>query len=185
MSDEHGIPDLVVLAGLPGVGKTTLARTLAARLGAVHLRIDTIEAALNASGMVEAAGGWDAAPDAGYRVAYGLAHDLLEAGRHVIADSVNPLAVTREAWARVATRSGARLMNVEVDCSDERRHRERVETRVSDLDGLVPPTWQAVRARHYESWHTPVLRVDTVDGVETAAVRVVDAVRGQDRHPRQ
>lgn len=124
MREERGaaaapVPDLIVLAGLPGVGKTTVARTLAARLDAVHLRIDTIEAALNVSGMVEAAGGWDAAPDAGYRVAYGLARDILQAGRHVIADSVNPLAVTREAWARVARRAGARLVNVEVVCSDD------------------------------------------------------------------
>ncbi|MER6141898.1 AAA family ATPase [Streptomyces sparsogenes] len=37
---------LIVIGGLPGTGKTTLARLLAARIGAVHLRVDTIEQAI-------------------------------------------------------------------------------------------------------------------------------------------
>ncbi|WP_381562023.1 hypothetical protein [Streptomyces eurythermus] len=36
----------IVIGGLPGTGKTTLARPPAARLGAVRLRIDTIEQAI-------------------------------------------------------------------------------------------------------------------------------------------
>ena len=36
---------LIVFGGLPGTGKTTVARELARQLGAVHLRIDSIEQA--------------------------------------------------------------------------------------------------------------------------------------------
>ena len=32
---------LIIFAGLPGVGKTSIARELGRRLGAAHLRIDT------------------------------------------------------------------------------------------------------------------------------------------------
>lgn len=42
---------LIVIGGLPGIGKTTLARLLAARLGAVHLRVDTIEQAIVRAGL--------------------------------------------------------------------------------------------------------------------------------------
>ena len=54
---------LIIFGGLPGTGKTTLARALAEQLGAVFLRIDTIEQALRQSQAF--AGSVD---DAGYRV---------------------------------------------------------------------------------------------------------------------
>ena len=41
---------LIVFSGLPGTGKTTLAKDLAATTGAVYLRIDTIEQAIRNSG---------------------------------------------------------------------------------------------------------------------------------------
>ncbi|MFE5683837.1 AAA family ATPase [Streptomyces sp. NPDC056512] len=44
---------LIVIGGLPGTGKSTLARLLAARIGAVHLRIDTIEQAIVRSGLAK------------------------------------------------------------------------------------------------------------------------------------
>jgi hypothetical protein len=62
---------LLIFSGLPGAGKTTLARWLARDLRAVHLRIDTIE----------------------------------HAHLTVIADSVNPDAITRDAWRAVARRA--------------------------------------------------------------------------------
>src|SRR5580658_2823373 len=104
---------LIVLGGLPGVGKTTIARELARRLGAVHLRIDTIEQAiLNAQGTREDIG------EEGYCVAYAVAEDNLRLGRVVIADSVNPIQITRDAWLSVASRANVPVLEVEIQCSD-------------------------------------------------------------------
>jgi adenylylsulfate kinase-like enzyme len=36
-------PMLIILGGLPGTGKTVIARELARQLGAIYLRIDSIE----------------------------------------------------------------------------------------------------------------------------------------------
>jgi predicted kinase len=44
-------PTPIVFGGLPGVGKTALARELARGIGAVHVRIDSIEQAMRASGV--------------------------------------------------------------------------------------------------------------------------------------
>ncbi|OLP01525.1 hypothetical protein BVU76_14875 [Mycolicibacterium porcinum] len=173
MATREPLPTLIALSGLPGVGKTTLARRLSNEIDAVHVRVDTIEAALTSSGIVEMAGGWPAVPDVGYRVAYAVTLDHLAAGHSVVADSVNPLAVTREAWARCAQATRATLVNVEVVCSDRALHRRRVEARISDLEGLTVPTWQEVEERTYERWDPPVLRIDTAASIDQAVRQIL------------
>lgn len=165
-------PLLLVLSGLPGAGKTALARALAPRLNAVHIRIDTIEQALLA--VHGAALGGDVG-EAGYRIAYALAADQLQLGHHVIADSVNPLAATREAWHAVARNAAAQVVDVEVVCSQPAEHRERVEARGADIAGQLLPNWQAVQSREYEPWPAgSCLRVDTAArSVEQAAAELL------------
>ena len=79
------------------MGKTTLARELARQIGAVHVRIDTIEQALRDANAVA-----DPMDDAGYRIAYAVAADNLRLGRNVIADGVNPVQASRAAWRAIA-----------------------------------------------------------------------------------
>src|ERR1051325_6353574 len=135
------MPTLIVMSGLPGTGKSAIARALAEAIGATWLRIDTIETAIaDAPGQLE---------DAGYRVAYAVAADNLRLGRDVIGDSVNPWGLTRDAWRDAGLGAGARVVEVEVVCSDVEAHRRRVETRPSDVPGLVPPTWAEVVGRDY------------------------------------
>ena len=44
---------LIAFAGLPGTGKTSIARELARRLHATYLRIDTIEQAIVSCGNID------------------------------------------------------------------------------------------------------------------------------------
>jgi predicted kinase len=144
---------LIVLSGLPGVGKTTIAREVACAVGAVHVRIDSIEQALRTGGVnVQAEG---------YRVAYAVAEDNLRLGRTVIADCVNPWPLTRREWRAVAERASVACLEVEVVCSDRDLHRSRVEARRPDIDGHALPTWADVLTRDYQPWTTDRLVVDT------------------------
>ncbi len=167
---------LVVLSGLPGVGKSTVARELAAALGAVWLRIDSIEQAIVDSGVVPSS-----VEDAGYRAAYAAAADNLRLGRDVVADSVNPIAVTREAWRGVADGAGAQCLDVELVCGDAAEHRRRVETRTVDIPTLTPPTWREVVERAYDAWDGDRLTIDTArcDPADAVAL-IVDRVRTHD-----
>jgi predicted kinase len=107
---------LIILGGLPGTGKTTIARELARQLGAVHVRIDSIEEAVLDSGVLSSP-----INDAGYRVGYAVAADNLRIGRTVIADSVNPIPLSRDAWVEVANRAQVSAVEIEVICSPLRR----------------------------------------------------------------
>jgi predicted kinase len=147
---------LIVFGGLPGTGKTTLAKALAAQCSAVYLRVDTIETAIRSSDVLR-----DGIGPAGYITAYRVAEENLRLGQSVVADSVNSLQTTRESWAQVAQNADVTLVNVEVICSDLAEHRRRVESRRTDLDGLPPLNWTEVIERRYEAWSLPHIVLDT------------------------
>lgn len=159
---------LIILAGLPGTGKTTIARELARQLRAVHVRIDSIEQAIRESGVAVVS-----LDDAGYRAAYAMAEDNLRLGHTVVADSVNPVAATRNAWIEVAKRAGADFVQVEITCTDRHEHRRRVETRLPDIPGHRLPAWPEVVAREYHPWDLERHVIDTAaDSFEKSVTKL-------------
>lgn len=157
---------LIALGGLAGVGKSTLATSLSRRIGAMHLRADTIEQAMRNTGLVVSG------PE-GYLVARAIAEDNLRIGHSVIVDAVNPVEITRYYWRETAARLAVELVEIEVVCTDRRQHRLRVESRVADIPGLVLPTWKQVLDRYYEPW-TTALVVDTADRTPDESVAQVE-----------
>ena len=172
VTTQHPGATLVVFSGLPGTGKTSIARRLAALTGAVYLRIDSAEQALVRAGETPKL------VISGYEVCQALAADNLALGHVVIADSVNPFALTRIAWRQVAESAGARHVGVEIVCGDETEHRRRVETRTPDIDGHSLPDWQEVRDRDYEPWTEADLRIDTTRCSPEAAAADIAARLG-------
>ncbi|MCD6034402.1 MAG: putative kinase [Rickettsiales bacterium] len=149
---------LIIFGGLPGTGKTTLAREIVQRLNATYVRIDSIEQAIKNSSL-----NISEVEDVGYVVGYALAQDNLRVGRIVVADSVNPLEITRKAWLAIAKDTGADAIEVEVICSDKKEHQKRIETRGADIKGHVLPDWQKVMNREFEAWSTPHIVIDTTN----------------------
>ena len=154
---------LYIFAGLPGSGKTTLSELLAHRLGAAHLRIDTIEQTLRELYSVDVQG-------EGYRLAYRVAADILKKGVSVVADSCNPIEWTRREWEQVALDVGSQYVNIEVICSNTKEHRRRVETRAATIPGLRLPTWQEVEIREYHDWTVGRIILDTAQRSEVESI---------------
>lgn len=166
---------LIIVGGLPAGGRTTLARLLAVRIGAVHLRVDTIEQAIVRSGVARHPVG-----PVGYVVGYALAEEHLRQGLTVIAESVNPLTITRDAWRDTAGRAGVPAVEVEIVCSGPDEHRRRVASRSVDIPGLPLPDWEQVVGREYEPWNHDRIVVDTAgQGPEDSLASLLDALPGR------
>lgn len=151
---------LIVMGGLPGVGKSTVAEGISRTLGVTLLSVDPAEGALRRIGLPEASTGL-----AAYVVLEALAEEQLKLGHSVIVDAVNPVEAARAMWRGLAARRQARMRVVECVCGDESVHRRRVEARVRDIPGLPELTWERVEQRltDHEAWKDDRITLDTTN----------------------
>ncbi|SCG62626.1 AAA family ATPase [Micromonospora inositola] len=156
-------PVLVAFAGLPGVGKSTLAVRVGAALRAPVLPVDPVERALGRYGLVG-----DVPGMAAYGAVAGLAEVQLGLGLSVVVDAVNPVASARGLWHDLAERAGVPLRVIEVHCGDEAEHRRRVEARLPAEPDPHLPTWEQtlLRRAEYEPIIGPRLVVDTTVDID-------------------
>ncbi len=150
---------LIVISGLPGIGKTAVAARLAIRMNAVHLSIDSIEDAILGAGMAR---GWKVGV-AAYEATRAAAEQNLVLGRDVIVDAVNDSSAARQTWRNAADHAATALRFVMLNCSSVEEHRRRLEGRRRGLHHIPEPTWEQVlaRASAYEPWTDDCLIVDS------------------------
>ena len=101
---------------------------------------------------------------AAYDVAQTLADEHLRLGHSVIIDAVSPVEAPRAAWRDLAAKYRAALKIVECVCEDQTVHRQRIESRVRNIDGIRGITWAEVqegRRSEYEPWSDVRLTLDT------------------------
>lgn len=163
---------LIIFGGLPGVGKSTIAKMLAAKLHCVYIRIDSIEQAIKNASKLNDHYRIEILAE-GYMTAYAIAKDNLDLGLTVITDSVNPIEITRNEFRKVATHVNVTFLEIEVICSDKIKHKTRIETRKPTILGLELPSWQDVLSRDYEPWKTKHLTIDTASTTPEDAVSLI------------
>ncbi|AIT08726.1 kinase [Candidatus Francisella endociliophora] len=148
------MPNTYIFSGLPGVGKTTLAKQLAQVMpNTVYYRIDTVEYYLKKAYPQELT-------IQGYELVYYQAKESLKLGKSLIIDCCNPVIESRELWNKLSQVNFTKIINIEVICSDKQTHKNRIETRYKTNPNKYP-TWQDVLNRDYQLWDQNIIRVDT------------------------
>lgn len=151
---------LIVMAGLPGAGKSAVAGALGRVLPAAVVEVDPVEAAMWRAGVSRD----QPTGLAAYLVAEAVADGVLALGRPVVIDAVNAVEAARGQWRALAARHGVPVAFIEVVCSGVEEHRRRLESRVRDIEGFEEPTWESVERRRatYEPWTDHRLVLDSV-----------------------
>lgn len=147
---------LVVISGLPGVGKTTIADLVGRRLGAVRLSIDPVEDALLAAGC---APGWRTGV-AAYEAVGAMVELNLGAGLAVVLDAVNDSEPARDTWRRAAASTGVDLCWIVLTMADSAAHESRLHERDRGFRHVPEPTWSDVDGRRIEPWEDAHLSID-------------------------
>lgn len=156
---------LIVIAGLPGSGKSTLSEAIAKKLCIPVFSVDPIESAVISSGFKQSFETGLAA----YQVAAALAHEQLKLNISVIIDAVSPVIEARQMWQKLSTDHKARLIIIECINSDIELHQQRIEARVRNIQGIPEVTWEDVEKRRLEylAWTEPRLTIDTAEDLDT------------------
>lgn len=150
---------LVVVSGLPGVGKTSVAVALADRMRAVHLSIDVVEETLLGCGFPA---GWRVGV-AAYEATRAAAELNLRLGHVVVVDAVNDSEEARQTWRTAADATESDLVFVHLVVSDEREHERRLGGRNRGFSHIPEPTWDDVQRRRaeYAPWVDEHIEIDT------------------------
>jgi len=167
---------LIVMAGLPAAGKSTIAEVVGNRMGVPVVSVDPIEAAILSAGI-------DADQPTGlaaYLVAEAFADAVIGGGASIIVDAVNAVNPAREQWLKLAERQKAEIRFIEVVCSDAQLHEQRLTARAARLAAASLPETFAVEQSldEWEDWTGPsgaIARI-TLDSVEPLGVNVERAL---------
>jgi len=148
-SSPHGGPALVVMMGLPGVGKSYCARLLCERLGAALVASDELR-----SRLFVAASYADEENRAIFAAIEALVDQLLAEGHRVVVDATNLLARNRAGTVAAAKRRGAPILFVRVS-APEAETRERLLSRsasraAGDHSEADERVYERMRAQPFE-----------------------------------
>ncbi|WP_307610006.1 bifunctional aminoglycoside phosphotransferase/ATP-binding protein [Nocardia shimofusensis] len=167
---EQGAVRLVLVGGLPGTGKSTVATQLAAGTDAVVLSSDEVRDRMRAAGALTGDSGTfgagayaPAAKTAVYTTLLELARERLEHGVSVILDASWTDPAERDRAAALADQTCSELVSLHCTCPAELAH-QRIETRTRGYSEATPAIADALAATA-APW-PEATRVDTAQPLE-------------------
>ena len=169
-------PTLILFSGLPGCGKTTLARRVAQYFQLPLFSKDRFQSALRRQGLA------GRSTVDGYRLILDQADEQLNLGLGSVLDAVFPLPGFRAEASQIARRHEAELRVIVCHCSDETVWERRLLARKQYVPDWTPVGWSEVeRLRaEFQPWDAQLthLAVDALNDLEDNFLQVKHFIHG-------
>lgn len=130
-------PTIIIIGGIPGTGKSTLAKALSKELNIPAFSKDELEAAISKKGLCDS----KSTNGIGYEIMSVLSENEIENGNSAIFEFIASRDRVTELWPRLLEID---YKYIECICSNEDIHRERINSRKRNLEGWYELEWEDV-----------------------------------------
>jgi predicted kinase len=164
---------LILFSGLPGTGKSSLARQVASKFSFPLFNKDYFESILYNNKFTEGKSVH------GYHLLLETAELQLSLGLSLVLDAVFPRVGFRERVRDMAKQFGAKLYIIHTYCSDEKVHQKRLINRVSQVPWTAV-NWERVQEirSFYTIWQeNEILSLDAINPLQDNLQCVLDYIR--------
>ena len=167
---------VIVIGGLPGTGKTSIATMLSRSLGIPVYTKDLLEAAIVRCKLSTP----ESLDGVGYELLKVLALEALARNQGCILDCIASSERVERFWGDLV---GADLCYIECLCTNSSLHRERLENRERNIPGWYEPTWEDVVAigQGYRPWSETRLVLDATNDIHDNLARALAYVERNHR----
>lgn len=151
---------MIVVGGIPGTGKSTLAIALSKSMNIPVFSKDELEAAIARKGICSSKD----MHGVGYEIMASLAKSQIANGNGAIFDFIASRSRVNDLWPQLLKTD---IKYIECICSDENVHRERISSRNRNIEGWYELTWEDVLniKSTYQSLRSQRLTIDSINNL--------------------
>jgi adenylate kinase family enzyme len=162
---------VILVCGVPGVGKSTLAEEIAKSLDLPLFSKDKLEASLVENGLVRT----EQLNGVGYTLLKNLVNEHLSRQQSIIIDLIADKNRVLDLWPELLTKD---LVAIECICTDKLVHKSRIESRQRNITGWYELNWTEIEdiSAKYSPLVSDRLILDTTNGDSSILTRALKYV---------
>lgn len=162
---------IIIIGGIPGAGKSTLAKALSKELNIPAFAKDELEAAVARRGLCNN----KETQGVGFEIMAVIAKNQIENNNSAIFDFIASKSRITERWPELLE---SEIKYIECICSNEEIHKERIQSRNRNIEGWYELVWEDVLTikQYFQPLMANRLIVDSVNNINDNIAMAIEYV---------